>query len=191
MSETQLDLFGAVARPQRILVFDLETQKSFAEVGGRDRLRDLKISVAVAEELPARQVKTYFEWDLAKLVDDLFAADLVVGFNIRRFDYEVLSAYTDRRLLELPTLDLLESFERAAGFRVKLDSLAASTLGRKKSADGLAALQWFKEGKLDEIARYCRDDVAITTDLYLFGKERGYVLYPDRRGQVKNCPVSW
>lgn len=192
MSEMQLDLFGPPAgAPQRVLVFDLETQKSFAEVGGRDNFRDLKISVAATMELPGRRTRTYHEWDLARLVEALHAADLVVGFNIRRFDYEVLSAYTDRRLGDLPTLDLLEKFESAAGFRVKLDSIAKATLGRSKSGDGLEAIRWFKEGKLDQIAQYCCDDVAITADLYLFGKEKGYVLYPDRRGETRTCRISW
>lgn len=192
MSETQLDLFsGAAASARPTLVFDLETQKSFAEVGGRDRFRDLKVSVAVTQELPSRAFRTYFEWDLPRLVDDLFEAGLVVGFNVKRFDYEVLSAYTDRDLSALPTLDILEAFEKAQGFRVKLDALAAASLGRRKTADGLAAIRWFKEGRLEEIAAYCREDVAITADLYLYGKERGCLLFPDRSGRIQSCRVSW
>lgn len=190
--ETQLDLFGPPAgAPRKVLVFDLETQRSFAEVGGRDNFRDLKISVAVTMELPARRTETYYEWDLPRLVDALHAADLVVGFNVRRFDYAVLSAYTERNLADLPTLDLLEKFEESAGFRVKLDAIAQATLGRAKSGHGLDAIRWFKEGKIEEIARYCCDDVAITADLYLFGKEKGYVLYPDRRGEIRTCKVAW
>lgn len=191
MIETQLDLFGEATRPKQTVVFDVETQKSFAEVGGRDNFRALKISIAVAMDLPGRTVRTYQEADLAALVDHLYAADLVVGFNSRRFDYTVLSAYTDRPLTDLPTLDLLEEFERSAGFRVKLDAIAGATLGKGKSGDGLDAIRWFREGKLDLIAQYCRDDVAITADLYLFGKEKGYVLYPDRKGQIQTCKVRW
>ncbi len=191
MTETQLDLFGEATGPKKTVVFDVETQKSFAEVGGRDNFRALKISIAVAMDLPDRTVRTYQEADLAALVDHLYGADLVVGFNIRRFDYPVLSAYTDRKLADLPTLDLLEEFERSAGFRVKLDSIAGATLGKGKSGDGLDAIRWFKEGKIDLIAKYCRDDVEITADLYLYGKERGYVLYPDRKGQVQTCKVAW
>ncbi len=191
MTETQLDLFGGSTHPRRILVFDLETQKSFAEVGGRENLKDLKVSVAVTQEIPSRVFQTYFEWDLARLVDNLFAVDLVVGFNTKRFDYTVLSAYTDRDLASLPSLDMLEEIERSVGFRVKLDALAAASLGKRKSADGLAALAWFKEGKLEQIAAYCRDDVAITADLYLFGKEKGYVLFPDRFGKIRECRVTW
>lgn len=188
--ESQLDLFGEAAA-RRTLVVDVETQRSFAEVGGRDRLRDLGISVAVAQELPGGEFRTYLEKDLPRLVDDLFAADLVVGFNIKRFDYPVLSAYTDRALGNLPTLDLLEEFERSMGFRIKLDSIAEATLGRKKTGEGLQAIQWYKEGKLDRIAEYCRADVAITSDLYRYGKDHGKILYPDRQGRVRECPVRW
>ena len=182
-------MFGGA--PSKVVVFDVETQKSFAEVGGRDRLKDLKISVAVAQTLPEGTFRTYFEKDLPTLVEDLFAADLVVGFNIRRFDYPVLSAYTERDLTRLHTLDLLEEVERVLGFRLKLDSIAEATLGAHKSADGLAAIRWFKEGKLDEIAKYCQEDVRITAAIYRYGKLNGKVLYPDRAGGVKECKVSW
>lgn len=185
-----MSLFGAPEQ-KKIVVFDLETQKSFEEVGGRNRMRDLKVSVAVTQKLPEKTFHVYYEKELASLVDELFAADLVVGFNIRRFDYEVLSAYTDRPLKDLPTLDLLEEVERTLGFRVKLDNLTRATLGAKKSADGLAAIRWYKEGNLAKIAEYCQEDVRITAELYQYGKTHRQVLFPDRSGAVKTCAVRW
>ena len=49
----QMDLFDAnpqreVSRDQSVVVFDLETQRSFAEVGGRSQMDKLGVSVGVA-----------------------------------------------------------------------------------------------------------------------------------------------
>ena len=97
-------------------------------------------------------------------------AELVVGYNIRGFDYEVLRAYTDEDLQRLPTFDIMYDLEERLGFRPKLDSVASATLGTGKSADGLQALEWWRLGEVDKIIDYCREDVRVTRDLYDFGK---------------------
>ncbi|HSM51056.1 MAG TPA: DEAD/DEAH box helicase, partial [Thermoanaerobaculia bacterium] len=126
------------------------------------------------------------------LVAALRGADLVVGFNIRRFDYRVLSGYTgEEHGRTLPTLDLLDDVHAALGFRLGLDHLARETLGAEKSADGLQSLQWVREGRLDLVEAYCRHDVEILRDLYLFGRREGYLRYRDRAGRLLRLPVSW
>lgn len=77
------------------------------------------------------------------------------------------------------------------GFRVKLAHVAEATLGRTKSADGLQSLAWFREGRLDLVEEYCRQDVKVTAGLYRFGRDHGYVLYPDREERFMRVPVSW
>ncbi|MCI0476423.1 MAG: hypothetical protein L0Y55_09265, partial [Anaerolineales bacterium] len=72
-----------------------------------------------------------------------------------------------------------------------LDALAGATLGASKSADGLLAIQWFREGKIDQLIAYCRDDVAITKQLFEFGRDNGYVLYPDRSRRKQRVSVAW
>ncbi len=65
------------------------------------------------------------------------AADLVVGYNIVGFDYEVLMAYTILDLPHhLPTLDLLLEVEKSIGHRLKLEDVAQGTLGVGKSGRG-------------------------------------------------------
>ena len=126
------------------------------------------------------------------LIDRLRAADLVVGFNIRRFDYPLLSAYTGVDYNRaLPTLDLLEEVHRQTRRRISLNDLARETLGQEKSADGLQSLQWVSEGRLDLVETYCRHDVEILRDLYLFGRRMGHVLYRDKRDRVLKLPVDW
>ena len=53
------------------------------------------------------------------------------------------------------------------------------------------ALQWWKEGKIEEITRYCRDDVRITRDLYLFGLANGFLLFTNKAGQDVRVPVDF
>ena len=117
--------------------------------------------------------------------------DLVVGFNVRRFDYSVLQGVTPFPFHSLPTLDMLEKVHQRLGYRLKLDNLAQATLGAGKSADGLMALAWWKEGRLDLITEYCRQDVAVTRDLYLHGREHGHVLFSNKAGQKVRLPVDW
>ncbi|MBP8846203.1 MAG: DEAD/DEAH box helicase, partial [Thermoanaerobaculia bacterium] len=104
----------------------------------------------------------------------------------------VLAGYTGEAYERtLPTLDLLEEIHAGLGFRLGLDHLARETLGVEKSADGLQSLAWVREGRLDLVAEYCRRDVEILRDLYLFGRREGYLRYRDRAGNRLRLPVSW
>ena len=173
------------------IFFDLETQKSFQEVGGRENMKLLRVSVAVTFSTATNDFKSYTEKDVPALVADLKAADRVIGFNLLGFDYQVLKAYTSERMSDLKTLDLLDDIYNKLGFRIGLDALASATLGANKSADGLLAIQWFREGKIDQLIAYCRDDVAITKQLFEFGRDNGYVVYPDRNRRKQKVNVAW
>jgi DEAD/DEAH box helicase domain-containing protein len=173
------------------VVFDLETQKLAEEVGGWDNKRQMRMSVGVVYDITAGEFREYMEGEVRELVDDLARAALVVGFNIRNFDYEVLSAYVPRaRLDAIPTLDILESVHRVLKRRVRLDDLTKATLGAGKIADGLDAVRWFRERNLVKLIEYCRHDVALTRDLYQYGLEHGHILYPSVQGTMK-LPVGW
>jgi DEAD/DEAH box helicase domain-containing protein len=133
----------------------------------------------------------YPQEEIPALAERLRGFDLVVGFNILRFDYPVLAGVHPFAYHSLPTLDMLAHVHERLGYRLKLDNLAQATLNVGKSADGLQALAWWREGRLDEIARYCRQDVAVTRDLYLFGRENRYVLFSNKAGQKARLPVAW
>ena len=128
---------------------------------------------------------------ISELIEVLLDADLVVGYNIKGFDYEVLRAYTDDSLSDLPTVDMLRDLYDVLGWRLKLDDVAAATLGERKSADGLQAVRWFRQGQLDKVIDYCRRDVEVTWGVYNFGRRNGYVRYHDRRYRVHKVPVRW
>jgi DEAD/DEAH box helicase domain-containing protein len=174
-----------------ILFFDVETQRSFDEVGGRHNIRKLGLSVAVTYATADQAFHHYTEAEVAQLIADLKAADLVVGFNVLRFDYEVLRAYTDDALDGIPTVDMLDHIYKRLGFRVALDNLAGATLGTAKSADGLQAVRWYKAGRIQEILDYCQQDVEVTRQLYEYGRQNRHLRYRDRSYRVQMVPVSW
>jgi len=118
-------------------------------------------------------------------------ADLVVGFNVLRFDYTVLQPYTNSPLQTLPTVDMLQDIYQRLGFRLSLDAVASATLGATKSADGIQAVQWYRQGKIDQVLAYCQRDVEVTRDVYNFGKRQGFVRYHDRRYRLRQVPVRW
>jgi DEAD/DEAH box helicase domain-containing protein len=174
-----------------IVVFDLETQNSFDDVGGHRNTRALKMSVGVTWNSADQSFHRYGEKDVPALIEELESASLVVGFNVLNFDYEVLMAYTNEPLRNLPTTDMLDHIYRRLGFRVKLDDLARATLNVKKSGDGLDAIRWWREGDLEQLFSYCEKDVQVTRQLYEFGKKNRYVQFYDKRYKLQRVPVSW
>ena len=191
-SEPQLGFnFNPLKKDKRIVVFDLETRLSADEVGGWNNTHLMRIAVGVAHDSLDDSYKVFYEEQTDELLALLKKADLVVGFNSAKFDYGVLSGYTDEPLSSLPTFDILLEIYKEHGFRVGLGNLAENTLGVGKSADGLQSLKWFREGKLDLVTDYCKQDVKVTLDIYRFGLENGYLLYSKRNGKQSKLTVSW
>jgi DEAD/DEAH box helicase domain-containing protein len=192
----QLSLFDDDSRRDApmgkdVLVFDLETQRSFQDVGGRNQMRDLGMSVGIVYSFRDDSFKSYFEREADALIDRLLGAELVVGYNLIGFDYEVLKGYRAAPFENVATLDLMVDLHGKLGFRPKLDSVVQATLGAGKSADGLQALVWFREGRLDLIEKYCIDDVRLTRDLYLYGKRNRHVLVSRYSGAPQKVEVAW
>jgi len=174
-----------------MMVLDLETQKSFDEVG-RENFRELKVSVAGLYDSAENAYLTFEEKELSRLEELLKKADCVIGFNIKRFDYQVLQPYCFANLSELPTLDLLEEITKVMGHRVTLQSLAVGTLNDSKSGKGLEAVRLFKEGKMDELKKYCLDDVRITREVFEYGQAHGKVFFQSNRDfKIHEIPATW
>jgi len=178
-------------QPRNIVYFDLETQKSADEVGGWNNIRDMRMSVGVTYSTARGDYKIYGEKQVDDLVSELMRADLVVGFNNLRFDYEVLHGYTILDLRQVPTLDMLIEVQKAMNHRLSLDSIATSTFGVEKTSEGLQAIRWYKEGKLAEIAEYCCYDVKITKMVHEFGGHKKQLFYKNRFGSTLSVSVNW
>jgi len=182
----------AIVRPTvHYCVFDVETQRSAQEVGGWHRAERMGVSVAVLYDSKQDAFQVYEEKEIPAMIAHLEGCDLVVGFNNRRFDNRVLLPYGGSRLTTLPTIDLLEEVQRHLNYRLSLDSLAEHTLGAKKNGSGLDALRWYKEGNIPAIVEYCKKDVALTRDLFLFGLANGYFLFRNKAGHLVRCPVTY
>ena len=174
------------------LVLDLETQREFNEVDGR-KPELLGVSCVGIYSYEEDRYEAYLEADLkTKLASRLQSADLIIGFNIRRFDMPVLQPYLPFSISTVPVLDIMEEVVKNLGHRLSLDTLAQATLGRGKSGSGLDALRWFKEGRFDLITKYCLDDVKLTKELYDYGKQHGRLFATSRFSEEKlQIPVFW
>ena len=175
-----------------IVYFDLETQRTANDVGGWDRKRDMGMSLGVTYSTGLEEYRIYREARVDELVQQLLKADLVVGFNVINFDYEVLMGYT---VLDLPhclrTLDLLVDIEQRAGTKPKLDNIAQTTLGVGKTADGIDAIKWWRERRMLEIAEYCCYDVKVTRLVHEYGRENRELFYTDKFNRKQKLAVAW
>ncbi len=171
-------------------VFDLETQRFAQEVGGWHMAHKMRVSCGVVYDSLDDTFAVYMEDQVVQLIEHLRKVDLVVGFNSKRFDYKVLSAYSRFDFEQLNSLDLLEAVHRTLGFRLSLDHLAQQTLNAKKSGSGLDALKWWRQGRIDKIIAYCRKDVEITRDLYRFARDNKYLVYSAKDGKQFRVPMT-
>ena len=176
---------------KNIVYFDLETQRSADEVGGWDKIRDMGMSIGVTYSTARGGYMIYGEKEVNDLINELLRADLVVGFNNIRFDNEVLHGYSVMDLNQTPTLDLLVDLQKTLNHRLSLDAVATASLGVEKTAEGLQAIEWYKQGKLMEIAEYCCFDVKITKLVHEFGMKHKQIFYTNRFGSKLSTPVDW
>lgn len=178
--------------PQSIVVFDVETQRTFEEVGGHDHIPELGISYVGVYAYSQQQLFGFWEKDLATLETILIREKpLLIGFNSLHFDVPVLQPYfKNLDLSSLQHVDILRDVEKALGHRVKLDNIAQATLYEQKSGSGLDAIRWFREGNFEALARYCLDDVRITRDVYEYGLRHGRIFFPSG-GEKKPIRVHW
>lgn len=175
-----------------IVYFDLETQRTANDVGGWDKKHEMGMSLGVTYSSRDNCYEIFGEDRAEQLIKRLQRADLVVGFNHLRFDYDVLMAYTILDLREnLVSFDLLQEVERIAGHRLKLEDIAQATLGVGKTADGLDAIRWWREGKILDIAKYCCFDVKVTRLVHEYGAANKKIYFNDRFGRKNTLDVDW
>ena len=177
--------------PKRYGVLDIETRYSAEDVGGWNRADRMGVSIACVYDSEDDSMYDYEQDQMDELIAHLQKFDLVIGFNHVKFDYAVLGGLHPFNFRGLSNLDLLVEVHERLGYRVKLDNIAQATLDVGKSADGLQALKWWKEDRLDLITEYCQQDVAVTRDVYLYGREHGHVFFTNKAGQKIKLPIDW
>lgn len=178
-------------KSKNIIVLDLETQKSFKEVG-KARLDKLKISVAGVYDYRTDEFLSYEEKELMILEKRLEEMPLIIGFNVRRFDMPVFQPYLFRPVTEFAVLDLLEAVEEARNHRASLDSIAGPTLNQKKIGSGADALTLFADNRMAELKKYCLEDVRLTKEIFEYGCREGRVLFTSTWDyKTYEIPVRW
>jgi DEAD/DEAH box helicase domain-containing protein len=173
------------------VVFDLETQLGADEVGGWGNIRKMKLGFASIYRFPSGEWLDFWEEDVEALKKVLREADLVIGFNQVRFDYEVLRGYGGFDEEEVQSYDILLEVNRVLGHRLNLNSLASATLGATKSADGLQSLEWWRRGEIEKVATYCRQDVEVTRDLFFHILEKNYLLFEKKGIGLVRVPIKF
>ncbi len=172
------------------LVFDLETKKTFDEVGGHQNAHLLGMSVCGVYDYETGKYSAYKETEIKELENLFKQAELLIGFNSKHFDNTVLQPYFNLDLKSIPHLDILEEVVKQLGFRIKLESLAQSTLYSGKSGSGLDAIAYYHAGDWDKLIKYCLDDVRVTKDLYEYGQKHGRLWY-QTSGKIVPFNISW
>lgn len=175
------------------LVLDLETQKLLFEVGGKQNLGQLGISVAGLFDSRDQRYFSLREEKIKEIIPYLTAVDRIVGFNTEEFDFDVLQPYIPEiNMKKLPSLDILAEINKVAGHRVSMENVASATLGIGKSGNGLMAVKWYHEGNFEDLEKYCLKDVEVTNLLYLYGLEHGELKFPVRDSEeIKTIKVNF
>ena len=162
-----------------MIVFDLETKRLAEEVGGWANVEAMGLSVACTWD-EDHGYRDWWEAQAGDLLDVLSRAELIVGFNLNKFDYRVLSLYGSVVGLEDKTFDILDEIRQQASVNVSLNHLAKINLGEAKAYEsGVHAVRLYRQGTLEELAAYCRRDVEITKTLYLNWQMSGVMWLPN------------
>lgn len=176
------------------VILDVETQKSFDEVGGYfpDRLGISYVGVCLRQDYSSEgELRGYWEKDLPELFKLLEQADMVVGFNIESFDMQTMVPYYSGDITQIPLLDLFTRIKKSAGHRIGLDAVAKETLGAGKSGDGLDAIKYYRTKQFELLEQYCLQDVKVTRDIYDFGLRKGLVKFKNKWNRLIECPVDF
>ncbi len=162
----------------RKIVLDIETKNTFQEVGKADPTL-LDISVVCIYDSETDQYTSYLQEDFIKLWPILERADILITFNGDHFDIPLLNKYYSGDLTKIKSLDILKEIRKSLGFRVGLDNIASATLGKGKIGHGLEAIEWWKNGEIDKIIKYCIGDVEITKEVYEYAINNQMLKYKE------------
>lgn len=108
----------------------------------------------------------YFENDAQDLIDYLCNSAVVVGFNVKNFDYRVLSPYGDFNPNKIPTFDILQEIVSTLGNYVKLSMMIKANFDGGRVGSPAKAVDWYKKGLTTKVKDYCENDVKITNLLF-------------------------
>ncbi len=182
-------------------IFDVETQKLFAEVDGGDpALLGVSLvsvylrTVNEGQEEIKGEMRSFWENELSQLWPIFASVKRVIGFNSLKFDIPVLKPHAPLAFLKLPHFDIMAAVRDALGHNLSLASLVAETLGKQKTDVGINAVAYWQSkdpGNLAKLKAYCEADVFLTRDLYDYGVRNKHLKYIDKWNNPKSFAVDF
>ncbi|PIP87206.1 helicase [Candidatus Campbellbacteria bacterium CG22_combo_CG10-13_8_21_14_all_36_13] len=173
----------------RYLVFDIETKNIFQDVGKNDPSL-LDLSVLCTYESETGKYDSFLEDDLDRLWPLIESADAIIGYNSNHFDIPLLNKYYPGDMYRFKSIDLMKTIQDALGRRIGLDAVAQATLGTSKTAHGLQAVEWWKQGEVQKVIDYCIADVKVTKDLYEYMRDKKHIKYRDASGEIMQLEID-
>ena len=135
------------------------------------------------------------------LSDHVEKGGQVLGHNIKAFDLPVLrdalDCWTASDLMKsgsvIDTRNLVSKAALSVGkVDTSLGMLTKHTFNTNKLMNSADAPVAWREGRYDEVAKYCLSDAQLTYDLYQFGKAEGHILSRSLdTGEVVEIEVDW
>ena len=170
----------------RRITLDIETTSA---AGSIMDLSSMELSIIGIHNSETNVLSAFTVPELPSLWPTLESADLLVGYNSDHFDIPILNKYYAGDLSKIRSIDLLSEIKNSLGRRLKLDSVAEATLGRKKIGSGLDAVRWWQEGDVERVKKYCLEDVRITKDIYEYALKNKHLKYSDF-GEIRQIPLD-
>ena len=172
----------------RKIVFDIETSNTFQDVSSIDPA-NLDLSVICIYDYETNKYSSFTKETLPDLWPIFEKTDMLIGFNSDHFDIPVLNKYYSGDLTKIKSLDLMKEIKKTLGRRIKLDTIAEATLGRKKIGHGLEAIVWWEKGEKQKVIDYCIEDVKITKDVYEYALKNKILKYRDGK-EIKDIKID-
>lgn len=169
----------------RKITLDIETTSAAATFD----MSAMELAVIGIHDSETDAYRAYTVPELPELWPVIERADLLIGYNSDHFDIPILNKYYAGDLTKIRSIDLLAEIKQVLGRRLKLDSVAKATLGKRKTGHGLDAVTWWAEGKVEKVKKYCLNDVKITKEIYDFAREHKKLRYDDF-GQKRDIPIA-
>ena len=145
--------------------------------GNETNLCSLGMSIGAVRDTKRKHTYVYLEEFAPGLVMHLHCFDLVVGYNIRRFDYVVLEKYGGTALKRLPTFDMFLEIQNTTNEMISLANIVKRTLKIEVNKLGANAVNEWWYGNKQQVIDYCKKDVKLTQGIFNYACREGLLKY--------------
>ncbi len=174
-----------------VYILDIQTRKTYEDVGGKKGTSKMGISYAALLNYSADEINVYTEQDMNILLDKIFSSRLIIGLNLKKFAYKVLSGYRGADFEQINSLDMLDYLRKKIIRKPCIEELFSGTLSIDRTIDNMKIARQFKQGRIEEVKQITIQNVKDLNSVYSFGKQRGHVFINDETGQRWKIPVCW